>query len=149
MVEISIKLPENLAKWLKKIADDRGETIDEVIAWTLGTVYNLYDRWTVALERRQRKETLRLQLGERLKEKLAKYKEYLKSQGYVKIDDYYRVAEEFVEWLLNKKWLSESEGHVSMETFEKFLGEGKQNLSSSTKRTYRSWFRPFLKFLET
>jgi hypothetical protein len=134
---------------LKNIANARGETIDQVLTWTLGGLCNFYDRWATAIERRLRKEALRLQLGERLKEKLAKYREYLKGQGYAKIDDYYRVAEEFVEWLLSKGWLSEGEGHVSMETFEKFLEEEKKNLGPSTRRTYRSWFKPFLKFLET
>jgi len=45
LVEVKIKLPEDMLMWLEDIAKARDETIDEVLWWTLGTLQNLYDRW--------------------------------------------------------------------------------------------------------
>jgi len=50
-VKITLELPENLVLWLKRIADARGEAVDEVLTWTLGNLFNLYDRWEVAIKR--------------------------------------------------------------------------------------------------
>jgi hypothetical protein len=43
--EIKVKLPEDLVEWLGEIAEARGETIDDVLTWTLGILRNFYDRW--------------------------------------------------------------------------------------------------------
>ncbi|MCC6014989.1 MAG: hypothetical protein LM564_04710, partial [Desulfurococcaceae archaeon] len=66
--EVKVKLPKDLVDWLEEIARARGETVDEVLTWTLGNLRNFYDRWLHA-----RKRLLDTRLNE--------YKEYLASRG--------------------------------------------------------------------
>ena len=60
-VKITVELPENIATWLKKIADARGETVDEVLTWTLGSLLNFYERWMTAAELAQLRSSLKRQ----------------------------------------------------------------------------------------
>jgi hypothetical protein len=46
-VEVRLRLPRFIVDWLENIAKCRGETVDDVVAWTLGSLYNYYQRWVV------------------------------------------------------------------------------------------------------
>jgi hypothetical protein len=48
LVELRARLPRDLVEWLQQLAEARGETVDEVLTWTLGTLRNLHDRWRYA-----------------------------------------------------------------------------------------------------
>jgi anthranilate phosphoribosyltransferase len=50
--EVRVKLPRDIAEWLEDIARARGETVSEVLAWTLGNLMNFYDRWYYAWKKR-------------------------------------------------------------------------------------------------
>jgi hypothetical protein len=52
--EVKVKLPKDLVEWLEEIAKARGETIDEVLTWTLGNLLNFYDRWICAWKKSKR-----------------------------------------------------------------------------------------------
>jgi hypothetical protein len=55
LTEINVKLPRDLVEWLEEIAKARGETIDEVLTWTLGLIRNYYERWMRAWKRLEKK----------------------------------------------------------------------------------------------
>ena len=43
-VEVRIKLPDWLLKWLEEVARDNKESVDDTIAWLLTQTYNIYER---------------------------------------------------------------------------------------------------------
>ena len=43
-VEVRIKLPDWLLKWIEEVARDNKESIDDTIAWLLTQTYNIYER---------------------------------------------------------------------------------------------------------
>jgi len=48
--KIEVELYEDQVEWLSKIAKMRGESLSDVLTWTLGLLRNFYDRWCTALE---------------------------------------------------------------------------------------------------
>ena len=54
--EIKVKLPSELVEWLEVIARARGETVSEVLTWTLGNLMNFYDRWQYAWRKQRRQK---------------------------------------------------------------------------------------------
>lgn len=130
--EVKVKLPKDLVDWLEEIARARGETVDEVLTWTLGNLRNFYDRWLHA-----RKRLLDTRLNE--------YKEYLASRGLKTRNDYYSVARRFVEWLKNKNLYDIDD--ITCETIESYLGE--LNVKTSTKSLYRYYLKDFLNFIKS
>jgi hypothetical protein len=54
--EIRVKLPSDLVEWLEDIARARGETVSEVLAWTLGNLMNFYDRWHCTWSKKKTRE---------------------------------------------------------------------------------------------
>ena len=43
-VEVRIKLPDWLLKWIEEVARDNNQSIDDTIAWLLTQTYNIYER---------------------------------------------------------------------------------------------------------
>jgi len=151
LVEVKWKLPKPLVDWLNSIAKCRNESVEEVIAWTLGNLYNYYERWVVIPRKLECGELEKLgemrkleEFKEYLERKLEEFKEYLRTKNFKKYDDYYFVARKFVQWLLNRGVSDLSS--ISDETINEYL-EG-LNVKPSTKGTYKGWLKKFLEFLK-
>jgi len=141
LVEVKWKLPKPLVDWLNSIAKRRNEPIEEVVAWTLGNLYNYYERWVVTPRKLEYGEPEKL---EEIEKKLEVFKEYLRTKNFKKYDDYYFAARKFVQWLLNKG--VNDLNSISDETINEYL-EG-LNVKPSTKGTYKGWLKKFLEFLK-
>jgi hypothetical protein len=150
-VEVKWKLPKPLVDWLNSIAKCRNESIEEVIAWTLGNLYNYYERWVVIprklecgelekLEEMKRSEDFKEYLEKRLED----FKEHLRAKNIKKYDDYYYIVRKFVQWLLNRGVNDLSS--ISDETINEYLE--KLNVKPSTKGTYKYCLKKFLEFLK-
>jgi hypothetical protein len=140
-VEVKWKLPKPLVDWLNSIAKCRNESIEEVVMWTLGNLYNYYERWVVIPRKLECGEPEKL---EEIEKKLEEFKEYLRTKNFKKYDDYYFVVRKFVQWLLSRG--VNDLNSISDETINEYL-EG-LNVKPSTKGTYKSWLKKFLEFLK-
>jgi predicted translin family RNA/ssDNA-binding protein len=138
--EVKVKLPKDLVKWLEEIAKARGETIDEVLTWTLGNIFNFYDRWFRAKRRIERAR----EIANLLDTRLEKFKEYLASRRIKKWDSYYFIARKFVTWLKSKN--IDSLDDITYKTIESYLEE--LNVKTSTKHLYKYYLKKFLSFIE-
>jgi site-specific recombinase XerD len=109
--------------------------------WTLGNLYNYYERWVVIPRKLECGEPEKL---EEIEKKLEEFKEYLRTKNFKKYDDYYFVVRKFVQWLLSRG--VNDLNSISDETINEYL-EG-LNVKPSTKGTYKSWLKKFLEFLK-
>jgi len=116
-------------EWLEAIAARRGETLDDVLTWTLGSLIDLYHRW------HSRATVDRDALINALRESLKSSGSYAEDT----IDEYVKCAEKYVDWCLkNGKQLSED----TMYEFVNTVVERK-----SMKRIYRTSLRKLLELI--
>ena len=55
-VEVKIKLPDWLLKWIEDVAKANEESIDDTIAWLLTQHYNVYERTVLVPSIKKRKQ---------------------------------------------------------------------------------------------
>jgi hypothetical protein len=142
-VEVNWKLPKPLVDWLNSIAKCRNESIEEVVMWTLGNLYNYYERWVVIPRKLGCGEPEKLRIEE-IEKKLEEFKEYLRTKNFKTYDNYYFVARKFIQWLLNRG-VSDLNS-ISDETVKEYLVE--LNIKDSTKMLYKGYLKKFLEFLK-
>jgi len=119
--------------WLEEMAEKRGESVDEVLAWTIELLIRFHKRLFT-----------KKHVAQAMEEQILKeYERILKNKGWSKrtISSHINIAKRFLNWC------ERSNIKPSMESANMFINS--LNLEKSTRTLYKYSLKQLLKILST